>query len=135
MVKHDVITPLVYTIRLYRGWLKSENEVYQFLESGSLKELSSTTVNRWMKSRDTERIVLDFEKDGIYGTLFIPAGKGPFPGKWLIFAVDCWASGQLQQVTGCRTKTAFVDTVSPKRVTSWWADIYHTFFNGLLRCR
>jgi len=77
MVNYDVTLPLKVTFTLFSGWIKSEDELNNV--RSSLCELSSTTMNRWMKAHDTERKEMDFEKDGIYGSLFVPA-EGPFPG-------------------------------------------------------
>ena len=89
LMKINVSTPLVFTITLYDGFIKTIHQTYQLRKSNLLRKrcLAQTSSNRWMKSRDTERIELDFEKDGIYGTLFIPAGKGPFPGKIFHFVL------------------------------------------------
>ena len=82
-MKFDVTTPLVVTISLFDGFIKSIEDLYQLKERNSFAKrfLTQTSLNRWMKASDTERIEMNFEKDGIYGTLFVPAGKGPFPGK------------------------------------------------------
>ena len=92
MVKYDVTSPLIVTVVLIDGWIKSEDDLYKLKKAGSLNELTSITVNRWMKLHSTERVVMDFKKDGIYGTLFVPAGKGPFPGK--VFLLD-FSSSQI----------------------------------------
>ena len=68
------------------GWIKSEDELYKLKKAESVNEVTSITLNLWMKLHGNVRVVLDFEKNGIYGTLFVPAGKGLFPGK--VFLLD-----------------------------------------------
>ena len=76
---------MVVTLCLYNGLITSIEVVNNLRKENSLSKfkMAETALNRWMKARSTERIELTLEKDGISGTLFIPSGKGPFPGKYV----------------------------------------------------
>ena len=47
--------------------------------------LASINLNRHLMSPGTQRITFTVAKDGIHGTLFVPPGEGPFPGKFCVF--------------------------------------------------
>ncbi|XP_076825254.1 bile acid-CoA:amino acid N-acyltransferase-like [Clavelina lepadiformis] len=87
MAKIHVTTPMVVTITAYHSKINSIQEAAMMRKEGKLKEieLACTTVNRLFMSPGTTRIPLLVEKDGITGTLFIPSGKGPFPGVVTMF--------------------------------------------------
>ena len=105
LTKIDVTTPLVVCINLYDGLVKSTKELHEIRDTDDLKRrlLDSVTLNRWLMSSSTERIELTLEKDGICGTLFVPPGKGPFPGDYLDFLVPYFALLRIIEVSFLRS--------------------------------
>ena len=78
-IKIDVTTPLIFTIYVIKGIINSIQDIHK-LNLANDDALTHLKVNRWMMSPGTQRICLTMKKDGIYGTIFIPDGEGPFPG-------------------------------------------------------
>ena len=85
----DVTTPLVVDIDLYEEQVKDVDHIHQLRVSGDLKEkqIASKQLNRLYMKPGTKRIPLNIKEHGIHGTLFIPPGKGPFPGNF-VFAIE-----------------------------------------------
>ena len=77
-MKIHVTSPLFVNIYVFDGFLESSDKIHELKEA----PITRISLNRWMISPDVERIEMNFEKDGTHGTMFIPPGEGPFPGKW-----------------------------------------------------
>ena len=77
MIKRDS-TPLVISISVVQGWFSSLQEMHsQFLE----KKVVSFSLTRLFMAPGVRRI--EVTENGLRGTLFLPPGKGPFPGTYL----------------------------------------------------
>ncbi|KAG9342294.1 hypothetical protein JZ751_016796 [Albula glossodonta] len=76
--KKDVTKPMVVHISVYWGHVSQG-----FTETTAL---ACTIVERWYMAPGIQRV--EVSEDGIIGTLFLPAGPGPFPG-----ILDLWGGG------------------------------------------
>ena len=75
-VKTDVTKPQVYHLDVFDDAKQSLEECRNTDKS---RVLTSTTFNRWFLAPGVRRIPV--RENGIIGTLFLPPGNGPFPGK------------------------------------------------------
>ncbi|XP_051808106.1 peroxisomal succinyl-coenzyme A thioesterase-like [Acanthochromis polyacanthus] len=76
--KKNVQTPMEVTVSVYQGH-QTEGFVDQV-------PLASVLVERWYMAPGVRRIPVT--EDGLTATLFLPAGRGPFPG-----ILDLWGGG------------------------------------------
>ncbi|XP_064616582.1 acyl-coenzyme A amino acid N-acyltransferase 2-like [Liolophura sinensis] len=74
LAKKDVTTPLVIHLSLYDGH-QTAADLYG---TDQLQPLAMQTINRWYLSHDVTRS--EVRHGNIRGTLFTPAGTGPFKG-------------------------------------------------------
>lgn len=76
--KRDVLTPMVFHISVYDGHMAQD-----FIQ---LTPLVTIVIERWYTAPGVQRV--DVREKGVRGTLFIPPGRGPFPG-----VLDMWGGG------------------------------------------
>uniref|UniRef100_A0A8C4RSS8 Bile acid-CoA:amino acid N-acyltransferase-like n=1 Tax=Erpetoichthys calabaricus TaxID=27687 RepID=A0A8C4RSS8_ERPCA len=76
--KTEIFTPFVINISVYKGHIKGD-----FKEETAL---ACAVMERWYVTPGVSRI--EVRENGIYGTLFLPPGTGPFPG-----LLDLWGGG------------------------------------------
>nr|CAB3225038.1 bile acid-CoA:amino acid N-acyltransferase [Phallusia mammillata] len=87
--KMDVTIPLEVTVCVYNIVLATESELLQVKENAEdiqPFEVARKLINRWYIAKDTKRIPLRGE-NGLWGCMFIPPGKGPFPSVIAMFGV------------------------------------------------
>ena len=80
LYKRDVTKPNNGVLSCFDG------HVTPHREQPELKPLSSTKFQRWYMADGVKRIPV---KEGrIRGTLFLPPGEGPFPGRYRLFSLS-----------------------------------------------
>lgn len=89
MVVRNGDEPIFYKLSVYLGHIFLQDLVSPDMK---LTPIHSTTVERWKKSADVQRITV--RAGNVRGTLFLPAGDGPFPGVIDMFG----SSGGLMEI-------------------------------------
>ena len=74
LMKKDVTKPYTIQLNCFEGHLAPEDGL-----DSLLKPLTSTTIQKWYMAETIKRIAV--REGRVRGTLFIPPGNGPFPGK------------------------------------------------------
>lgn len=77
-------SPLVVNICVYDLVdIDDLHTLHNLKSSGQLEKniRASIVVRRWFMEPGAKRIPLTVKEHGIHGTIFVPPGKGPFPGE------------------------------------------------------
>lgn len=82
LMKKDVTKPYIIQLNCLNGHLKPDKGFVNIIAQNSLQPVASAVLEKWYFGEGVQRIRV---KEGrIRGTLFIPPGNGPFPGKCLM---------------------------------------------------
>ena len=81
LMKRDVTKPYIVELNCFDGHLKPGKGFVNSLAQHTLQPIASAALEKWYIGEGVQRIPV--REGGIRGTLFIPPGNGPFPGKIL----------------------------------------------------
>ncbi|CAK8671133.1 unnamed protein product [Clavelina lepadiformis] len=82
MAERNASKPTIVDLHVYDLILHSLEEISRLRKQGILQKhaVSSKQVERRYLAEGVRKMSLTLEEDGIWASLFIPPGKGPFPG-------------------------------------------------------